>query len=95
MLEGIPILMIKFNDLVWNDKNLEACNVALTFCLLVIKKFMMCPHYCEKYNLLVDLSNLTFNIFKPCLGTALKLKDLFVDNFNGCSNMTIIYNAPK
>ena len=30
---------------------------AIHFALIVLRKYMMCGHYCEKYNIIVDLNN--------------------------------------
>jgi hypothetical protein len=62
---------------------------ALTFAMIILKKYAMVPKYCEKFNFIVNLNKKT-----PILINMVKgLIKLFQDNFTTFIDKTYIYNT--
>ena len=75
-------------------------NSALLFAMCVMKKYLMLPHYSEKYNVIVDVSKqgvgsvmvlflFLYTKFQPIMK---KIVTLFKENFNGFAAQTFICN---
>ena len=90
-----PILIIKLSaELKLDEATIKSLYNAIVFCLIIIKKYMMLPHYCEKFNVLINLCEQSW--WK--LSTTHIIKNwtsLLYDNFNGQLNTVWIYNYSK
>ena len=58
------LVILSFGNLKVDKSTAVDINDALTFILIIIKKYSCLPHYCEKFNFLLDLSN------KGCFGVS-------------------------
>ena len=86
---GIPCMVFDTKGIKKIDKTLAAdLTACFTFCLFIIRKYMMLPKYIEKFNFIINLNksklNPNVNLIKGLIG-------LFRDNFNGFSGTTFIY----
>ena len=97
-VNGYPVVIVKFRveTKIKGDMRDHYLN-ALTFVLMVCKKYMMLPRYCEKFVMIFDLPSkwnvysitLFFRVYwGPILG-------LLNTNFLGMVLYTIVYNPSK
>jgi len=90
--DGYPSLWVYFGDLKLDAESTKDLAGAMTFAALVCKKYMMVPHYLDKFNVIFDVNNRG--------PTSLPMKylpdimTLFKDNFNGFNCRSLILNPP-
>ena len=86
---GIPCMVFTTRGLKKIDKTVAIeLTKSLTFCLLIIKKYMLVPKYIEKYHFFMDLNN---SSMKPQIDLIKGQISLFQDNYNGFAGNCYIY----
>lgn len=80
-ISGYPTLILRLNNLKINKNCAESIKDAMIFCLLVLKKYMMVPHYSEKFNFFMDIADKGILNISPTLLKS--FSSLMADNHNG------------
>jgi hypothetical protein len=97
-VNGYPVVIVKFRDETKMHRNMRDHYLnALTFVLMVCKKYMMLPRYCEKFVMIFDLPS-NWNILKITAFFSIywgPILALLNTNFLGMVLYTIIYNPSK
>ena len=65
---------------------------AITFVLIIIKRFMFVPGYIEKYHFINDFA---YSTLKPQADLIKGIVGLFRDNFNGFAGNALLYKPSK
>ena len=88
--KGIPVMIFSTKGIKKLSKEVAIeLTKAMTFCLLIIKKYMFVPGHIEKFHFFMDLNNSSLS---PQPDLIKGLISLFQDNYNGFAGTCYIYN---
>jgi hypothetical protein len=90
--EGYPSLWVYFGSIKVDAVSTKDLANAMTFAALVCKKFMMVPHYLDKFNVIFDVNNRGPSTLP--MRYLPEIMTLFKDNFNGFNCRSLILNPP-
>jgi len=97
-INGYPVVIVRFRDDTKINREMRGHYMnALTFVLMVCKKYMMLPRFCEKFVLIFDLPS-TWSVFGITVFFSVyytPIMSLLNTNFLGMVLYTIIYNPSK
>lgn len=86
-----PIVIVSFRDQKYTSKDVNDLKTAMEFVFLVVKRFMLVPYHIEKWNVIIDLANLS--AFSIDLNVIKTITDVARINFMGFLNKLFIYDV--